>query len=82
MQAEAAHVRSEGVERPRTARVCDPGPGREGGGDLGHGAIGHAEEDEIDAGRLELAPREARRDPFRQARGQGRADASRADDTG
>jgi hypothetical protein len=82
VEAEAARVRSERPERPRAARVRDPGPRREGGGDLGHGAVGHAQEDEIGAGRLELAPRDVRGDPFRQARGHGGADASRADDTG
>ena len=61
MQAEAPLVRRQLLERGGAARVRDPGPGSDLGGDTGDRAVGHAEEDEVDAVAVELAPGHAKR---------------------
>jgi hypothetical protein len=61
--------------------VRDPGAGRDRRGDLGDGAVGHAEKDELGVTALEVAARHLSRDPFAEARGDRFADASSADDT-
>ncbi len=53
MQAEAADVWVEGVERGGTADVRDPGAERRPGGDLRDGAVGNTEQDELRRGRVE-----------------------------
>lgn len=81
MEAEATVVRSKRLEPACTARVRDPGAGPDPHGDLGDGAVGHAEKDELGVTALEVAARDLGRDPFAEACDHRFADASSADDT-
>jgi hypothetical protein len=74
-------VRSERLEPACTARVRDPGAGRDRRGDLGDGAVGHAEKDELGVAALQVAARDLSRNPLAEACGHRLADASSADDT-
>ena len=74
MDAEPTRVGRERGERRRAADVCDPGSGRDGRGDLADGAVGHAQQDEIRTRARHLDV------PLQQARRDGAADASTAQD--
>ena len=73
VEAEAALVRLERGERRRAAHVRDPRARRDRRRDLRDRAVGDAEEDELRVVGAEVEPALA------QARGDRRADASRAD---
>ena len=67
----------------RAPLVCaTQGPGRDRGGDLGDGAVGHAEDDEVGVAGLQLVAGQARRQRLGEPRREGGADPAGADDTG
>ena len=82
MQAEAADVRVERVERARAARVGDPRPDGNRRGHLVDRPVGHAEDDEVGVADLQLAAGQARRHRLGEPRGDGGADPAGADHTG
>jgi hypothetical protein len=62
--------------------VRDPGADGDLGRDVGDGAVGDADDDEVRPGDVQLAPCDARGELLGEARGHGGADATGADDTG
>jgi hypothetical protein len=79
VEAEAAAVRCEGVERGHTARVSDPAAGGNGRRRLRYRPVGNAEQHEVGTGAGELTARRARRYAARKPRGDGGADSAAAD---
>jgi hypothetical protein len=79
MKTESARVRRERRERRRAARMGDPGTGRDLGGRVRNGAVGDAEQDEIDLAAVERPAGRARLDVLGEPGRGGLSDAPSAD---
>ena len=80
MDGEAPLMRLKRRERARAAGVRDPGPDRELGGHVRHGAVGHAEQDELGVAAGEVAACDRGREALGELGRYGTADAAGADD--
>jgi hypothetical protein len=80
MKAEAARMRGELSEAPRTAGVGDPGAKRDLSRNFGDRPVWHAEDDQVGVTGLELTGGRTGRDPLAEPGGEGFPDASCADD--
>jgi hypothetical protein len=80
MQGEAELVTAEVLDRGRAARMRDPQTGRDRFGHASDLAVWHAEDDEIGLADVHLPGRRARGQALAEPGGEGRPDASCADD--
>jgi hypothetical protein len=81
MEAEPPVVSAQIRDGRRAARVRDPGASRDLLRDVRDLAVRDAEQDEVGVAAVEVAARDAGRDPLAEAGGQSFADASSADYT-